>query len=305
MLNRSPWLVKTETGYRVGRNDFADYADAALAAATGFIAGLEVRLMDDDGDGFTDRIEMDYVEAVIVAEVRKNEDGTYSLSRAEPDPASIWENDGRVYDGKRFTEGSNEKILPENLDPSLKKGDVALFRYIPAGWEVRRAREIRGRLTGGRDHEYYQINTTRYEDAMRFSRDNLPISNRCGEYLNTHEYFGFTGGDKEVSLWFVHTSDPDLQAAPAGFTSGRNAAAFLSEAIAFAEDALRSSVNASDTEKATLEKSIFRAEQALSAASAPEILDYNTYLLYLALHGSGDDIGARFAGFDYPGFVCP
>ena len=60
--------------------------------------------------------------------------------------------------------------------------------------------------------------------------------------------------------------------------------------------------NASDSDKAMLEKAILRAEQSLSSVTAPEILDYNTYLLYLVLNGSGEDIGARFAGFDYPGF---
>ena len=302
MLNRSPWLVKTETGYRVGQNDFSDYSDAAMEAATGFIAGLEVRLMDNDGDSFADRIEMDYVEAVIPAAIRQNEDETYSLFRAEPDPSSVWENDGRVFDGKRFTKGSGEKILPKNLDPSIKKGDVVLFRYTPGGWVVRRAKEIRGRLTGGEDHRYYQLDMTRYEDAMRFSRDNLPISNRCGEYLNTHKYFGFTDGDKEISLWSVHTSDPSLQGAPAGFTSGANAAVFLSKAVDAARAKLRTAAGASTADAAFLSKAICRAERALSEVSDSEILDYNTYLLYLALHGSGDDIGARFAGFEYPGF---
>ncbi len=301
-INQSSWLVKSETGYRVGKSVFPVYSDAAMAAAVSFPAGLEVRLIDDDSDGFTDRIELDYVEAFIVGSICENEDGTYIIRRSEPRSDAVWKNDGRIFDGSRFTADVGERISPENLDPALKAGDIALFRFTPTGWEIRKAKEIRGVLTGGEDHRFYQIGETKYEDAMRFSRDNLPISNRCGEYLNTHRYFGFTAGDKETSFWFVHTSDPNRQAAPAGFTSGENAATFLSSAIGFAKNRLLLTKNASDSDKAMLEKAILRAEQSLSSVTAPEILDYNTYLLYLVLNGSGEDIGARFAGFDYPGF---
>ena len=54
-------------------------------------------------------------------------------------------------------------------------------------------------------------------------------------------------------------------------------------------------------ERAVVEQAIERAEQALAGNLAPELLDYHAYLLYLALNGSDEDIGARFAGFRYPG----
>lgn len=316
LLNQSPWLVPESDGYRVDRGTYDRYEDAALAAATGFDAGLEVRLLDETGDGFTDRIDMDYVEAVIVREIVKNDDG-YRVRRAEPDPAAAWTNDGRVFDGAHFTAGSGEVIPAENMDESLKPGDMALFWYGPDGWAMKRALEVKGILTGGQDHQYYEISGVQYGDAMRFSRGNIVISNRCGEFVNAHRYFGFIGSDEglEVSLWFVPTSDPALWAAPCGFTSGANASAFLAKAIETARTKLAGvtvSPDGSDVPDGQhwvtpavydeLSRAIARAEEALASGAAPEIMDYHVYLLYFALHGSGSDIGARFAGFDYPGF---
>ena len=44
---------------------------------------------------------------------------------------------------------------------------------------------------------------------MRFSRDNMIISNRCGEYLNAHKYFRFFGNEEnlEISLLFINNND--------------------------------------------------------------------------------------------------
>ena len=300
LLNRGAWLSGTAGRYRVGKKDFTDYAEAALAAATDFTAGLEVRLLDADGDGFADRIDMDYPEAVIAGKITRNPDGTASMRRAEP--AFTGEYDGRAFDGERFSETSGERIPLENLDLALREGELALFRFVPSGWELRRAREVRGPLADGKDHGWYQIGPTRYQDAMRFSRNNLPISNRCGEYLNTHRYFGLMGeASPEVSLWFVPTADPALQAAPAGFTSGENAPVFLSAALKTAKGILSSAPQAPAEERAVVEQAIERAEQALAGNLAPELLDYHAYLLYLALNGSDEDIGARFEGFRYPG----
>lgn len=301
LLNRSPWLSGTEGGYRVGRNLFGDYASAALAAATDFTAGLEVKLLDEDGDGLADRIDMAYPEAVIAGRITRNPDDTVSMCRAEPDPRQAGEYDGRAFDGRRFSAASDERIPPENLDPALREGELALFRYVPSGWELRRAREVRGPLADGRDHGWYQIGPTRYQDAMRFSRNNLPISNRCGEYLNAHRYFGLLGETgPEVSLWFVPTADPSLQAAPAGFTSGENAPVFLSCALDTAKKAL--SAAPPEADRTVLEQTVDRAERALEGITGPELLDYHTYLLYLALNGSDEDIGARFANYRYPRF---
>ena len=84
---------------------------------------------------------------------------------------------------------------------------MCLFMYTPDGWIINRAKEIKGNLVDGEDHKYYKIGENKFQDAMRFSRDNIIISNRCGEYLNAHKYFGFlnknNGEDNcDVSLWF-------------------------------------------------------------------------------------------------------
>lgn len=317
LLNQSPWLVETDNGYQVDGNDYELYEEAALAAATGFDAGLEVRLVDTNGDDYADRIDMDYVEAVIVDQIIENDDGTFSIRRAEVDPQYTWDNDGTLFDGDHFTESSGEVFSTENFDDSLREGEIGLFWYEPDGWAIERGLEVNGILVDGADHEYYQIGDTKYQDAMRFSRDNIIISNRCGEFTNVQKYFGFMDNDEDltVSLWFVPTSDSKLWAAPAGFTSGENATVFLEKAIEMAKEKLGSVVVSTDGSDVAdgkdwvvqdvyddLEKAIARAEDVLASKPSSEVLDYQTYLLYFALNGSGDDIGASFAGFDYDGF---
>ena len=47
---------------------------------------------------------------------------------------------------------------------------------------------------------------------------------------------------------------------------------------------------------------IMRAEKICDSEYPSEIYDYNAYLLYFANAGSKNDIGAKFAGFNYVGF---
>ena len=108
--------------------------------------------------------------------------------------------------------------------------------YTKDGWIINRAKEIKGNLVDGEVHKYYKIGENKFQDAMRFSRDNIIISNRCGEYLNAHKYFGFlnknNGEDNcDVSLWFIQTLDENKYGAPCGFTSGKSAKFFLQKAI--------------------------------------------------------------------------
>ena len=318
MLNQSPWLIRVDDGYKVDRTTYADYADAALAAATGFDAGLEVRLYDADGDGYTDEIDMDYVEAVIVSEIIENADGTYQVKRSPVDPAWVWDCDGRFYDGEHFTEDSGEIISAANFDPALQPGDVGLFWYGPDGWAIERAVEVKGILVDGQDHGFYQIGEAQYQDAMRFSRDNIIISNRCGELTNAHKYFGFNNNTEglEVSLWFVPTTEEGVWAAPAGFTTAENAPVFLQKAIDHAKSRLNDvpvSAAGDGTDIAEgdwvtqqvhdqLAAAIERAEAVLASDAKSDVLDCQIYLLYFSLNGIGDDIGAMFGGFDYDGF---
>ena len=180
--------------------EYDNYDDAAFATATGYIAGLEFRLYDTD------------------------DDDTYTLYRSDLNNSLKWENDGREYDSNYFNKEWNESINETNFDSRIKKGDIAIFTFRPQGWVIERGKEVKGMLVDGQDHEYYQINERKYDDAMRFSRDNIIISNRCGEYLNSHKYFGLYGYDKssEVSLWFINSYDVNRFGAPCGFTSGNN-----------------------------------------------------------------------------------
>ncbi|MCD8368795.1 MAG: hypothetical protein LUC94_00420 [Clostridiales bacterium] len=241
MVNEAVWLAQTDGGYVVDRTTYLSYDEAVTALFRRVPAGVETKLYDEDGDGCADRLNIEYVEAVIVDQIAEQEDGTLCVTRAKLPDAIVWsENDGTVYDGTHFTPESGERIPSENFDSSIQEGDLALFALTTNGWSMKRATQVNGILVAGADHEYYQMDTVQYEDAMRFSRDNLMISNRCGEYLNAHEYFGFlaNAGGLKVNLWLVPATDQNRQAAPAGFTSGENAAAFLALAVEMAKEKL-------------------------------------------------------------------
>lgn len=322
-VNRVRWLYHDRDkaawagGYKGGKSA-ASYQAAALAVATGIVAGLEVRLYDTDRDGYADLIEADYKEGVTVERIARHGDGTYSVHRGDIGTANRTASEGRVFDGPHFTATSGERIKPENFDTAIAAGDVALFWYGPNGWVMQRAREVNGIFVDGSDHRSYTIDGTAYGDAMRFSRDNLPISNRPGEYANAQKYFGLNDNHEglNASLWLVPTSDPHAQGAPVGITSNASARDFLDKALVIARQRLASVAVSSDGKDvpagrkwvtqatyAQLHDAIARGHAALAdAASLPALLDYQVYLLYLTLNGSQDDIGARFGGFDYPGF---
>lgn len=92
------------------KKDFDLYEEAAFATATGFVAGLEVRLFDLDGDSFVDYIELDYVESVIINEIISNKDDTLSLYRSKINEQFIWENDRKRFDGGMFTKAWKETV---------------------------------------------------------------------------------------------------------------------------------------------------------------------------------------------------
>lgn len=323
LVNQVPWLYYDTSkggwvgGYK-GQKSAMSYQAAALAVATGIVAGLEVRLYDTNNDGFTDLIEADYKEGVAVEKVTHNSDGSYSVFRGDIKTINKTSSEGRIFDGDNFTATSGERIKPENFDTALAEGDVALFWYGIDGWNVQRAREVNGIFTDGSDHHSYTIDEKAYGDAMRFSRDNLPISNRPGEYANTQKYFGLNDNREEfkVSLWLVPTTDSTAQGAPIAITSNRNARAFLDKAITIASTSLAAVTVSTDGKNVTtgnkwvtpnayakLHDAISRGKAILSdATSSSALVDYQVYLLYLTLNGSQDDIGARFGGFDYSGF---
>ena len=317
LINKKKWLYYSDGKYQVNQayQDFDNYEDATFATATGFLAGLEIRLYDFDNDNYVDYIELDYVESVIINDIIKNNDNSLFLYRADLKEDFNPENDGRKYDGDYFTEQWEEKIYIQNFDLNIKKGDVALFMYTPKGWIIQRAREIKGKFIDGKDHEYYQIGEQKFQDAMRFSRDNIIISNRCGEYLNAQKYFGFlnmTDQNIEVSLWFVNSLDENKFAAPCGFTSGTKAKLFLQKVIEFSrkkldevfieDEAKKGQKYVSKKDYNSFKNLILKAENIYKNEYANEIYDYVVYLLYLGNFGSQSDIGAQYAGYNYVGF---
>jgi hypothetical protein len=312
LVNGSAWLTKTEEGWTVGRNTYDTYAEAAAATLDNLNAGLEVRLYDTDGDGYADQIDADYLEAVIVDKIVQNSDGSYSVYRADIDSA-----EEKAFDAQHFTADSGETISAANFDTSIQEGDMGLFWYGADGWHMSRPVAANGILVDGEDHGSYNIDGVEYQDAMRFSRDNIVISNRCGEFVNAHKYFGFNNNSDglKITLWIVPTlDDTQPNGAPAGFTD-ENAPAFLAKAIAFAQAKLDAVTVSADgkgvsagqqwaTQEACdeLSAAITRAQGVLDSGASNEICDYQVYLLYLHLHGSADDIGAAYAGYDFVGF---
>ena len=301
LINQKKWLTYYDGKYQVMFNgEFDNYEDASFATATGFIAGLEFRLYDTKNDNYADLIEMDYVESFIINEIIKNDDGTLKISRSSVSEDMKWENDGREYDSDNFDKNSNEIVYEENFDKQINIGDIAIFAYRKQGWVIEKGRVVKGILTDGGDHEFYQIGEMKFQDAMRFSRDNIIISNRCGEYLNSHKYFGFLGTEQnlEVSLWFIKNTDKNRYGAPCGFTSGENAKEFLLKAMRISQEKLNSVVISDDgsnveegqkyVKREDYEKfreAIARA-QMISVFDLPnDIYDYTVYLLYLANYG--------------------
>lgn len=315
-VNGSSWLTHGPEGFTVDKKVYREYGQALLALVRRIPAGLPIRLYDTDGDLRADRIEASVLEAVIPQHIRQDPQGSFRIRRLarEAYPAPV-PGEGRKFDGEHFTNRSREIIPPSQMDSRLAPGEIGLFAYGPQGWSMQRALPVTGALEEAKDHEYYQINGIRYQDAMRFSRDNLPISNRCGEFINTLTYFGLTGTQGvPVTLWLVDTGNPAQQGAPAGFTSGFSAPLVLTRALGEARAALRSvpvSQDGRDVPSGScwmtpqtsrqLKQIAGDARESLREKAPSTVMDYESYLLYLALHGSQDDIGARYAGYHFSG----
>ena len=331
LVNQVAWLSGSGTSWTGGgatnKVTGTDYATAALAAANAITPGNEVRLYDLDGDGYPDLIDADYKAGVTVTTITKNSYNTYSVSRGDIDTANKTSYEGNAFDGAHFTTTSGEKIKAADFDTTISPGDIALFWYGPDGWAMQRAVDVDAIFVTGSDHVSYNMGGVVYQDAMMFSRDNQPISNRPGEFANAQKYFGFVNNGEGLNthLWAVPRTNPDAQTdpsalgAPIGLTSGVNAKTFLAEAIYQAVEKLDSAVvsaNGTGTDVPTTEmwvtqtvhdqlnSAIVRAKADLaSPASTSLILDYQTYLLYLAINGVSSDIGAKFENFTYAAFA--
>ena len=324
VVNTGAKLAMTVTAdgqFKVGKKATADYAEAIKKLVNDELpGGLHYELYDNNGDQKADVVKLWFTEGVIVNEISKDADGNYILSRG--DLERIPSNAGRLYDGNSFAAESvyGEVIKPENFDTSIKEGDCAIFYKTPAGWIVKRANEVNGMFMGGEDHHFYNVDGVEYADTMKYSRDNLIVAQRNGEYTNAHNYFGFVNNAEglKTSLWMDAFSG-----APIGLSANENAKAFLTSAVAQAKPVL-ASVTLTDAATgeqkfayAALEEAIKLAEATLADQdSYNSEYDFYTYYLYLALAGTGKDIGAAFSGFfanaefgwekmnAFPGFVA-
>ncbi|KAF7949579.1 uncharacterized protein EAE97_003088 [Botrytis byssoidea] len=229
-LNQVAWLSSNAMaeswlgGYKAETAEDS-YDAAALSVITSIVAGLEVRFWDTNGDGYTDLIDADYLEGVTVDTITENANGTFSVYRGNIDVENKTPYEGTIFEAECFA-GSGIAIEAANFDTTIKSGDVCLFWYGPSGWAMERALEINGLFVDGADHTFYDIAGVTYEDAMLFSRDNLFISNRPGEFTDTQKFFGLTNDTAaglDVSLWLVPV------------TNAGNSAAFLTRAVAQAQ----------------------------------------------------------------------
>ncbi|KAJ5727064.1 hypothetical protein N7493_004884 [Penicillium malachiteum] len=323
LVNQVAWLYYNSTtdcwwgGYEA-ETEASSYDAAALSVVTNLVAGLEVRFWDTNGDGYTDLIDADYVEGVTVDTITHNANGTYSIYRGNIDVADKTPSEGRTFDADLFS--SAGLVIPaKNFDTNLASGDIALFWYGANGWAMKRAQEVVGLFVNGADHTSYDIGGVIYNDAMRFSRDNIFISNRPGEFTDAQKFFKFTNDSAaglNVTLWLVPITNSTEFGAPVGMTSDGNSRTFLARAVAQAQAELANvtiSTDGSDVPSTQewvtqanyteLHTAIERANLALSLSNSSSfLLDYQTYILYLNLYGSSDDIGAEYADFSYIGF---
>lgn len=370
LVNGDVWLYKKNLTWIVDGKEFENYEDAAYALLERIPEGLEFRLYDKDGDGFADEIHLDYLEGFIVDKILLNEDESFSLKRLElSDFVTQVSGEGRAYDSEHFSKNSCEKVLAKNFDSSIKVGDVVLFSYVSDGWKIVKAEKKFGVLTGGEDHKFYKIADEKFADAMRFSRDNIIISNRCGEFFNTLKYFGFvdddsdfgsenfaggsgtenssenlekesntenfsvgvsgtsvavanpsgkvsgnslskTGEKLKVNLYLVPTSEENIYGAPIAFTCDfETSKIFLENALSFAKSKLAEQNQNANSNLLSFEQlnSVIQNAQNLlenSSINNATILNYEMYLLYLALNGTQDDIGAQFANYNFSGFFA-
>lgn len=283
-----------------GKDKGSDYAAAVKALINDELpGGLHIDLYDTDGDGKAEVVKLWYTEGLIVNGISRDADGNFILYRG--DLERVPSHAGRLYDADNFGGILGETVKPENFDATIQEGDGAVFYLTPDGWIVKRAVEANGILVDGVDHDFYQIDGTKYTDTMKYSRDNLIVAQRNGEFANAHTYFGFKNNDKgiKVSMWM----DP-YSMSPIGITSNENAKVFLTDAIAQSRAKL-DSVTLTDAAAAeqkfayaALEEAIELAEATLADVdSGNSELDFYVYYLYLAQAGTGSDIGAAFSGF--------
>lgn len=304
-VKNSKWLVWGE--------EYDSYPDATLAAVKKIPAGLEMKIYDNDHDGYADEIQAYYLEALIADSVILNDDGSYSIVRlSSNDYRTPVNGEGNNYDGILFSRGTGQCIPSNNFDSEISPGDVVLVYYSHDGWAAIKAEEIKGRLVDGEKMEFFQIEKRRYEDSCGFSRENLIISNRCTEFFNTLKFFGFTGENSqyEVSLWMVPTLAKGLYGAPAGFTTDKKTAReMLKDAVSQAEkkfedwssEIKRKEFNG--LQFSQVKDAIENSKRIINSNAPADMMNYELFVLYLAINGVEQEMTAKKSGFSFKGIM--
>ncbi len=328
-VNESTWMTKNEDGtWSIGSGFMATILEGSYAeAATEMLKsetsnGSETLLYDDNGDGYADRIESTEYLAVGVTELVENEDGTYTIDVGMyidtidyPEKyATLLEKEFGSVDQEIF-----HNIPADHFDETIQSGDCAMYYLATDGsWYFVRATEVSGVFTDGADHQYYTMDGVVYPDAMNGPETTYSASNRSGGYSNFVKFFGLNDNeDYTVSMWLVPVSEYATSTGkPLGFTSNDSAVAFLETAIAYAQEKLDSTViseDGSDVEAGKqwisadlyneLSDAVTMAQATLDAGETrPIFLDYQCYLIYMALHGTAGDITAQYTGYNFDGF---
>ncbi|MCD7917250.1 MAG: hypothetical protein LUF84_02145 [Clostridiales bacterium] len=328
-VNGSTWMTKNEDGtWSVGSGYAATTVDGSYAeAATEMLKsetsnGSETLLYDDDGDGYADRIESTEYRSVSVTELVVNDDGTYTIDLGTYIDTIDYAEKYATLLEKEFggeTQEIFQNISAECFDESIQSGDCAVYYLAADGnWYFLRATEVSGVFNDGADHQYYTMDGVVYPDTMNGPTTTYSAANRSGGYSNFIKYFGLNDNeDYTISMWLVPVSEYATSTGkPLGFTSNDSAIAFLETAIAYAQEQLDNTViseDGSDVEAGKrwvsadlyneLSDAVTMAQAALDAGETRSIfLDYQCYLIYMALHGTAGDITAQYTGYNFDGF---
>ena len=301
-----------------GPKVFSCYEEAVLSMLKEKVVdGLEFVLFDDNGDSICDRIELFVYETVQANRIIRNGDGSYTIEQGD------WSRDIEyperfrkfVSGGRDFPRGTN--IPADCFDSTIDAECECAYYMAPDGrWRFVRCVEKKGVFNEGTDHRYYMVDGIKYPDAMKYPRNMLP-SNRCGGYSNIMNYFGFKNRPEyEVSLWLSPMSEyARTFTAPIGFTSWSSSSEFLRQAIALGEEKLgrtSPSLDGNDVEKGRLwvrpdiykelQDAVKMAKDTLAVEKRSAFLDFMSYMIFVTLAGTKDDISASFMGYDFEGF---
>ena len=324
-INDELWLKKTPAGWDIGgHGPFRRISPDFESAVCGMLAekpynGVEFLLYDDDNDGYADRITYTHWLSAQVQSIADNGDGTVTPDRGDFNRSVFYpERYARFADMRGdHSELPERKVEKERFSEDIRPGDVMCYYKGTDGWHYVRAAEARGVFNDGMDHEGYTVDGVHYDDAMMYPR-NMLASNRPGGFANIMNYFGIRGDESiQVSIWLVPVSEyASVPGAPIGFTTNEFAKTVLGRAIDTARERLAETVPSDDGRNVPAGKkwvtpdiydelldAVKMAEDTMAAEDRGTFLDFMSYLLFVTLAGTRDDISAIFIGMNFKGFV--